>query len=169
MAKLEPYDLSMIPTNLFLDYWLLLTAGDMRHYNAMTIGWGSVGLMWEKPFIQVVVRPVRYTYEFMNRYPTFTVCAFSEKYQVALNLLGTTSGRDGDKIAAAGLTVIPSEVVAAPGFREAELVLECSKIYWQDLEPRNFLEATIAEHYPNRDYHRLYFGEIVHVGRPQGE
>ena len=165
MTNNAPLDLSLIPATLFLDRWLLLTAGDMQHHNAMTIGWGSVGLMWEKPFIQVVVRPVRYTYEFMNRCPDFTVCSFADEFQPALTLLGTKSGRSGDKIAESGLTPSPSRVVAAPGFREAELVLECRKIYWQDMEPRNFEDATIAANYPNRDYHRIYFGEIVHLSR----
>ena len=50
--------------------YLLLTSGDYStsHYNAMTIGWGSIGYIWRRPFIQVVVRPTRYTYEFMEKY-----------------------------------------------------------------------------------------------------
>jgi hypothetical protein len=54
-------------------HWLL-TSGDFAQgsYNMMTIGWGSLGVMWGRPFVQVVVRPVRYTYEFMERYDTFT-------------------------------------------------------------------------------------------------
>ena len=70
----------------------------------MTISWGSLGVMWGRPFVQVVVRPQRYTFEFMERYQTFTLCAFPRQYHQALSLLGTKSGRDGDKIAEAGLT-----------------------------------------------------------------
>ena len=65
---------------LWSEQWLLLTAGDFRagKFNAMTVGWGSFGVMWNKPFVQVVVRPTRYTYQFMEQYEDFTLCAFPE-------------------------------------------------------------------------------------------
>jgi flavin reductase (DIM6/NTAB) family NADH-FMN oxidoreductase RutF len=132
--------------------WLLLTSGDWSQgvYNAMTVGWGSIGVMWGLPFIQVVVRPVRYTFEFMERFDTFTVCAFPEKYREALNLLGTRSGRDGDKISASGLVPIASTHVAAPGYAQASLILECRKMYWADLVKENFLDKRIAIKYPRQ-------------------
>ena len=144
---------------------LLLTSGDFEAgaFNAMTIGWGSFGVMWGIPFVQVVVRPIRYTYEFMERYDTFTVCAFPEKYAPALELLGTKSGRDSDKITEAGLVPIRSTKCQAPGYAEAELVLECRKIYWDDMKNSNFISPKIEEKYPYRDYHRIYFGEILAV------
>ena len=144
---------------------LLLTSGDFNkgHFNAMTVGWGSIGYIWQRPFVQVVVRPIRYTYEFMERYDTFTLCAFPRKYQPALNLLGTKSGRDGDKITEAGLIPIASTQIAAPGYAEAELIIECRKIYWDDVHPEHFLDGGIDVNYPRKDYHRIYFGEILAV------
>jgi flavin reductase (DIM6/NTAB) family NADH-FMN oxidoreductase RutF len=133
------------------------------HFNAMTISWGSMGIIWNRPFVQVVVRPTRYTFEFMNTYDTFTVSAFPEDYRDALNLLGSRSGRDGDKITASGMTPVPSHSVPSPSFAEAELVLECRKLFWQDIDHRHFVEASIEEHYPKRDYHRMFFGEVVGV------
>jgi flavin reductase (DIM6/NTAB) family NADH-FMN oxidoreductase RutF len=151
------------PFKIWEKDWLLLTSGDYvdRHYNCMTVGWGSVGIMWGRPFIQVVVRPHRYTYQFMEQYPTFTVCAFPKLYRKALNILGTKSGRDGDKIAEAGLTPQTSTVVPAPSFAEAELVMECKKMFWSDFDPSHFIDPGIDHNYPKKDYHRSYFGEIV--------
>lgn len=147
---------------------MLLTSGDFKtgHFNAMTVGWGSLGVMWGLPFVQVVVRPVRYTYQFMEKYDTFTVCAFSEAYAPALKLLGNKSGRDGDKIGESGLTPIASTLVAAPGFAQAALILECRKIYWDDLEKTQFLDPRLEKKYPAKDYHRIYYGEILSI---QGE
>ena len=144
---------------------LLLTSGDFstHHFNAMTIGWGSIGYIWRRPFIQVVVRPTRYTYEFMEKYDTFTVCAFPNKYHSALNLLGNRSGRDGDKISESGLTPIASSVIPAPGYSQASLILECKKIYWDDFRPDHFIDPAIDQQYPKKDYHRLYFGEILAI------
>jgi flavin reductase (DIM6/NTAB) family NADH-FMN oxidoreductase RutF len=151
--------------HLFDDQWLLLACGDFgkKHFNAMTISWGSMGIMWNRPFVQVVVRPTRYTLEFMNQYDSFTVSAFGESHRNALNLLGSRSGRDGDKIAASELTPVASQKVAAPSFAEAELVLECRKLFWQDIDHSHFVDAGIEKHYPKKDYHRMFFGEVVEI------
>ncbi|HDQ71817.1 MAG TPA: flavin reductase family protein [Chloroflexi bacterium] len=156
-------DLLVRPHHLWDEHWLLLTAGDFEagRYNTMTVGWGSLGTMWGAPFAQVVVRPTRYTYQFMEQYDTFTLCAFPETYREALQLLGTKSGRDGDKIAEAGLTPVAASQIAAPAFAEASLLVECRKIYWQDLSPAHFITPGIEKHYPEQNYHRVYFGQIV--------
>jgi flavin reductase (DIM6/NTAB) family NADH-FMN oxidoreductase RutF len=150
---------------LWARQWLLLASGDFASgdFNAMTVGWGSFGNMWGAPFAQIVVRPSRHTYTFMERYPTFTLSAFPAVHRPALSLLGSKSGRDGDKIDEAGLTPEAATQVAAPGFAEAELIVECRKVYWDDLEPRQFLVDSTAGHYPEGDYHRVYFGEIIAV------
>jgi len=164
--KQIPFDEFLVKAHhLWAQQWLLLTAGDFAagQFNTMTVGWGSLGTMWGKPFAQIVVRPTRYTYEFMERYDTFTLCAFPENHRQALQLLGTKSGRDGDKIAEAGLTPIASTQVAAPGFAEAELIVECRKIYWADMDPAHFLDPSIEKNYPQKNYHRIYFGQIVAI------
>jgi flavin reductase (DIM6/NTAB) family NADH-FMN oxidoreductase RutF len=168
--KLEPVPVKEFAPrifHLFDEQWLLLACGDFskKHFNVMTISWGSIGVIWNRPFVQVVVRPTRYTFEFMNRYDTFTVSAFTDDYRDALNLLGTLSGREGDKIARSGLTPVPSRSVASPSFAEAELVLECRKLFWQDIDRRHFVDASIEKHYPKEDYHRMFFGEVVGVFR----
>jgi len=162
-AAIAPDELSVKAHDLWANQWLLLTAGDFGdgRFNSMTVGWGSLGTMWGLPFAQVVVRPSRYTREFMEQYDTFTLCAFPWTCRKALQLLGSKSGRDGDKIAEAGLTPMASAAVAAPCFEEAELVIECRKIYWQDMDAAHFLEPTIDRNYPQKDYHRIYFGSIV--------
>jgi flavin reductase (DIM6/NTAB) family NADH-FMN oxidoreductase RutF len=145
--------------------WFLLTSGDYSSgkYNSMTVAWGSIGNMWNRPFVMVVVRPSRYTYEFINSYPDFSLCGFSEDNRKALNLLGVKSGRDGNKIKESGLTAIMASKVSAPVFKEAELSIECRKIYFQDFNPAHFNDLRIEKNYPDQDYHRMVFGEIIHV------
>jgi flavin reductase (DIM6/NTAB) family NADH-FMN oxidoreductase RutF len=167
MTRVE-FPVSQLSTRPFaiLDkQWALLAAGDYEagRYNCMTISWGSMGTMWNKPFVQVVVRPTRFTYGFMEDFDTFTVNVFPEENRPALELLGTKSGRDGDKIAEAGLTPSSALNVAAPGFVEAELVLSCRKIYQDDMVPEQFLDPKIERHYARKDYHRVYFGEVLAV------
>ena len=153
------------PQRLWSEQWLLLTAGDyaIKHFNAMTVGWGGMGTMWNIPFVQVVVRPHRYTFEFMERYDTFTLCAFPSSFRRALQLLGSKSGRNADKIAEAGLTPVTSMKVAAPSYEEATLVLECRKMYWDDMDSSRFLDPRIEKNYPQKDYHRIYYGELLAI------
>jgi len=155
-------------TNIFASWdkqWFLLTAGDFakNDFNTMTVAWGSFGTMWNKPFAQVVVRPTRYTLSFMEKYDTFTLTAFDRTFRNALQLLGSKSGRDGDKISESGLTPIASQRIAAPAFKEANLILECRKIYWQDFNPKHFIDRSIEKNYPRKDYHRIYFGEVLTI------
>lgn len=155
-------------TNIFKLWskdWLLLTAGSLEEnqFNCMTIAWGSFGFMWNKPFVQVVVRPQRYTYEFMENYDDFTVCAFPAKYHDDLLLLGSKSGRDLDKLKETSLNISKSEMVQTPSYKEAELILECKKMFISDMVSNNFLDPKIIKNYPKQDFHRIYFGEIVNI------
>jgi hypothetical protein len=43
------------------------------------------------------------------------------------------------------------------------LILECKKIYWDDMKPENFLDSSIFKHYKNNDEHRIYFGEVLKI------
>ncbi|HOO90257.1 MAG TPA: flavin reductase [Syntrophales bacterium] len=161
MEDITVETLQVKSAGIWLQQWCVLTSGTFEDFNSMTVGWGAMGGMWKRPFVQVVVRPGRHTFQYMEKYPTFTLCAFPENRKGALTILGTKSGRDSDKITESGLTVVKSKIVEAPAYKEAELILECRKMYWQDMNPENFLNDAIKENYPQKDYHRIYYGEIV--------
>ncbi len=163
MREVKVTELPVDVVNLWRNRWLLLTAGTIDECNMMTVGWGSIGYMWKKPFVQIVVRPQRHTRKYVEQSDSFTLCAFPEKYRKDLAKLGTISGRDGDKLSKTGLTLKVSRRVASPSYNEAELILECRKIYYQDMDPRGFVDKTILENYAENDYHRIYFGEILSV------
>jgi flavin reductase (DIM6/NTAB) family NADH-FMN oxidoreductase RutF len=163
IGPIKAKDLLLPAVDIWFKRWFVLTAGDMETFNSMTVAWGSVGGMWDMPFVQVVVRPTRHTFGFMNEAATFTLCSFPAKHRKDLAIIGSKSGRDGDKIALTRLTPVQSALVAAPCFKEADLVIECRKIYWQDLNDRNFLSEKIAAKYPQLDYHRVFFGEILRI------
>jgi flavin reductase (DIM6/NTAB) family NADH-FMN oxidoreductase RutF len=159
---LPPAELCLPSFSTWEPGWFLLTAGDFRSgaYNSMTVSWGALGVLWHKPLAMVVVRPQRYTREFLERFDTFSLCAFGAEHRPALELLGRKSGRDSDKMSECGLTPIALSAIASPGFDEAKLILECRKIYFDDLEPGHFLADYIAPNYRG-DFHRVYFGEVL--------
>ena len=147
--------------------WFLLTAGDFRkkEYNMMTVAWGAFGVLWDKPFAMIFVRPQRFTAPILDRYDSFTLCAFPDSMRSALQFCGTKSGRDcPDKAKAAGLTPVASRTVAAPSYDEAELAVECVQTYVSALDPKGFLPKEQAgSRYPAGDFHRIWFGEITSV------
>ena len=170
-----PIESFLVPvTRTWERQWLLLATGDFagRDYNCMTVGWGGFGVMWGMPLAMIVVRPTRHTWQVIERADSFSLSAFPEEHRGKLSYCGSHSGRDGDKAAAAGLTAIPCSSIRSPGFEEAELIVECRKTYWSDLDPAHFLDPGIETNYPKKDYHRMYFGQIVAItGTPrwQGE
>ena len=107
--------------------WALLTAGSKDSYNGMAISWGSMGTIWHKSIITVYVRPDRYTWKFLKDSGTFTVSFYPEPCRSALTVMGTLSGRDTDKAAAAGLT--PRFLPDGVTFEEASETFVCKKIY----------------------------------------
>jgi flavin reductase (DIM6/NTAB) family NADH-FMN oxidoreductase RutF len=165
LKQIQIQDLDLNILHQFDKRWFLLTCGDFEtgKFNTMTISWGSLGTVWDKPFAQVFVRPTRYTFEFMNTYDSFTLCGFEKSHKSAIDLIGSKSGREGNKIADAGLTPSKAASVKSPIFKEAELVLECRKMYWQDLDPTQFLFPELQRKYPKKDYHRVFFGEVLEV------
>ncbi len=161
MREVDIKELSIKAVDLWMNRWLLLTAGTIADCNMMTVAWGSIGCMWSRPFAQIVVRPQRHTLKYIEASDSFTLCAFPEKHRKDLQTLGTLSGKDGSKLSKTGLTLQASKRIAAPSYNEADFILECRKIYRQDMDPHGFIDQAIQDNYPANDYHRIYFGEIL--------
>lgn len=150
------------PFELLNKEWALFSAGTPEDYNTMTVSWGTMGIFWARPVVNCFVRPQRYTYEFIEKGDLFTLSFFKDpKYRSALNLCGSKSGRDVDKAKECGLTVMDFD--GAAGFAEADIVVSCKKIYYYDLEESHMLDDTIMDSYPQKDFHRCYFGEVKNV------
>lgn len=158
-------DFNFNPYHGWEDCWQLLTCGDFstKKFNSMTVAWGNYGVIWGLPVAMVVVRPSRYTFEFMEAFNSFTLCAFPRKYHKELYDLGSKSGRNGDKFIDSVFTPIASCFVSAPIMDEAELTVECRNIYWDDVNPDHFLHSKILTYYEKKDFHRIYFGEMVFI------
>lgn len=160
--KIAPQQLRENPFSFFSNA-LALSVGNKDKMNAMTIGWGGLGILWgkDRPVITVYVEKRRYTHSFMEENEYFTVTAFSKDYDGALKYLGTVSGRDEDKMKGSGLTTKFTDL-GNPAFEEGRLILECKKIYGAPFNPEGFGELAKKE-YSNRPLHSVYIGEIVNA------
>jgi len=160
---LHPIDPCLIKDNVFKLIgadWMLITAGSIRSFNTMTASWGAFGELWNKKISICFIRPVRHTYTFMEKADYYTLSFFDEKHRDVLKFCGSRSGRDVNKVAKTGITPVETES-GAVYFDEARLVLECRKIYFSDLDPAHFLDSKIDNEYPQKDYHRMYIGEVI--------
>jgi flavin reductase (DIM6/NTAB) family NADH-FMN oxidoreductase RutF len=164
--EIDPEKINNNPFELIGKDWMLITAGTPESYNTMTASWGGLGVLWDRKICFCVVRPTRHTYSFMEKHDLYTLSFLEEQYRDILTYCGTKSGRDVNKIADTGLTPVFGR--GTTYFAEAKLVLECKKIYLQDIKPDKFLDSTIDEFYPKKDYHRMYIGEIVRCLVRQG-
>jgi flavin reductase (DIM6/NTAB) family NADH-FMN oxidoreductase RutF len=158
-------DFEGAPARRIGDDWMLITAGDTKAEkgNWNTISWGGLGVLWRFNVAFMFIRPPRRTFDFANSAALFTLSFFDSSFHKALELCGTKSGRDRDKAAATGLT--PIEFADGTiAFREASDIITCRKLYTHDFDPAAFLDPSIDEAcYPQKDYHRMYIGEVVAV------
>ena len=142
--------------------WMLITAGNKENFNTMTASWGGVGVFWGMNVATTYIRPQRYTKEFIDANDMFTIAFFDEKYRKALNICGSISGRDTDKVTEAGLT--PYFVDDTASFEEASMIMICRKVYHCAMPPENFeSKENDTKWYPNKDYHTMYISEITKV------
>lgn len=159
--EIQPEQITENVFKLIGEDWMLITAGTLKSYNTMTASWGGLGTLWGKNVCFIFIRPTRYTYEFVEKVNSFTLSFFEEKYRNVLDFCGTKSGRNVDKAKETGIT--PLKCDCGVYFSESYLVIECKKIYYQDINPRFFLDKSINSNYTSRDYHRMYVGEITRV------
>ncbi|SCZ81659.1 flavin reductase [Pseudobutyrivibrio xylanivorans] len=151
-------------TDIFAQYdkkWALLTAGSQENFNTMTISWGGLGTLWNKPVATVYVRTSRYTHDYMESNDYFTVSFYPEDYKNTLGILGSRSGRDMDKIHESGLT--SKQLDNSVTFEEAELTLVCKKLIRQPLDVEKMPENVAEQFYSKDAPHDMYIGEVVAI------
>jgi flavin reductase (DIM6/NTAB) family NADH-FMN oxidoreductase RutF len=162
--KFKKVEVESLNENVFKmigEDWMLITAGRIDNFNMMTASWGTMGILWNKPIAICFIRPQRYTYNFAEKYDYYTLSFFEEKYRNILQICGSRSGRNIDKIEATGLKPLATDL-GNICYEQSRLFFECRKLYYNDLIPENFVIPEIAQrNYPTRDFHRFYFGEIV--------
>jgi len=142
---------------------ILLTTKSGETVNTMTIGWGKIGIEWNKPVFIAYVRETRYTKQLLEESGAFTVnIPYGDFDSSVLGYCGSKSGRDTDKIRDMGFTLVDSDDIQVPGIQELPLTLECRVIYQQKQDHDSLPQSVIDRFYPVlnedgfRDYHIAY-------------
>lgn len=140
--------------------WMLISAGNSKKYNMMTASWGFAGEMWGNDSVVAMVRPQRYTLEFLEQSDYFTLSFYGDNKDIH-KVCGSKSGRDVDKTALTGLTPVFADNTVY--FEEARLVIVCKKQYVEPLKENCFIDKEPLKWYPEKDYHYMVIGKIEKV------
>jgi flavin reductase (DIM6/NTAB) family NADH-FMN oxidoreductase RutF len=143
------------------DGLLLVTAGRAGVPNVMTIGWCALGIMWGRPVFTVMVRPSRHTFQMLEESPEFTVNVPPLELAAAVKHCGAVSGLDHDKFRETGLLPVPSWEVKPPVILQCVVHYECRIIHRCDMSAETLAGNLRSRYYPQGDFHRYYFGDIV--------
>jgi len=129
--------------------------------NTMTIGWATIGIVWSRPLMTVLVRPVRFTHELIENAVSFSVCVPGDKtFDKALMCCGTKSGKKVDKAKECGLTFVPGKLENTVVVKGCNLFYECEIVHKNQIDSATLNKDIIADLYPKKDFHTIYFGEI---------
>jgi flavin reductase (DIM6/NTAB) family NADH-FMN oxidoreductase RutF len=137
-----------------------LTVKCCDEINTMTIGWAMFGIVWQKPILMITVRPIRHTFSIIEKINNFTLSVPSGGMEEELMFCGTQSGRDRDKIKECNLKIREGQIVESPVIQVDGIHFECRIVFKTTMDPINLVEA-YEKFYPGKDYHTLYFGEIL--------
>ncbi|NQU44009.1 flavin reductase family protein [bacterium] len=143
-----------LPTGAFL------TVQADGERNTMTIGWAQIGIVWGRHVLTVLVRDSRHTFGIIEKAADFTVSVPWQDMKKELTFCGTRSGRDFDKFHELGLKTASGKVTKSPVLQLAGLHYECRIVYKSALNP-SLLHDDLFNVYPKKDFHTLYYGEIV--------
>jgi flavin reductase (DIM6/NTAB) family NADH-FMN oxidoreductase RutF len=142
---------------------LLVSSKKDGSNNAMAIGWGFMGVLWQKHVFVVAVRNSRFTHEIIEDTGEFTVNVPSEEMDDAVAHAGEVSGREHDKFKESNLTPISGRNVRVPVIKECKIHYECKVVYRVEIKGSPIPADVDKEFYTNTDYHTLYFGEILAI------
>lgn len=158
--KISPLEIQENASKIIGKDYMLVTAGNSTKSNCLTASWGGLGFMWGKPVACIVIRPQRYTKEFIDREDFFTLSFFDDSFKQMFAFCGSKSGRDVNKIKECNLTPFetPNKSIA---YEQARLILECKKMYAAPFVKEGFIDENLLPNYTAGDFHVQYIAEIT--------
>lgn len=147
--------------NIFKQYGTIALADDGKETNGLTIGWGSIGVLWRMSVATIYINKIRYSKHIFDNANYFSINLFDENYKSQVAYYGTVSGRDEDKIANGNLSV--DIIDGVKYFKEAKYVIICQKAGQIEFDPNLVYEPDIKSWYLKDGPHSAYFGKILKI------
>ncbi len=106
---------------------VLVTCGDMKNSNIITIAWTGV-LNTNPAIVYISVRPERFSYEIIKRNQEFAINLTNENLAYCTDWCGVRSGAKYDKFKEMKLTKEKANFIKAPLIKESPVSIECKVI-----------------------------------------
>lgn len=135
-------------------------ASDGNETNGLTIGWAGFGTLWRKYMATVYVHKTRYSKHIFDNAQYYSICYMKPEHKNVVGYFGSASGRNENKMAGSGLTVVTDDV--APYFGESRLVVLCKVMGKSDFDPES-VDDGVRDWYAREGVHTQYYGEVVKV------
>ncbi len=141
---------------------VFLTTKNEQEVNTMTIGWGTIGVMWNKPVFQIMIRSSRHTYDFLGLEKEFTLSIpIRQDFKQALAYCGANSGRNQDKLKECNLHILNGRKVDVPVIGGCKRYYECKVLAKKLVEAEDMIDTINQSYYETGDFHTIFYGEII--------
>lgn len=150
--------------SLFSDSQVALVKAD-DIVNPITIGWGLIGILWNKPCLCLFIHKSRFSKQLFDKANSFSLCVLKDEYRKYLEYFGRVSGRCENKVEVSSLEVSYSN--DTPYFVESDLVIIAKKMTETCFNTAIINDERILNWYKKDGVHSIYFGEIIEVLRSE--
>ena len=121
---------------------VLVTSGDMKKSNIMTVAW--TGTICSDPAMTYIsVRPNRYSYKLIKESGEFVINLTTRDLTFATDWCGVKSGKDVDKFKEMHLTKQKANFVKCPLIAESPVSIECKVIEIKELGSHDMFIAEV--------------------------
>ena len=121
---------------------VLVTSGDMKNSNIMTVAW--TGTICSDPAMTYIsVRPNRYSYKLIKESGEFVINLTTRDLTHATDWCGVKSGKDIDKFKEMHLTKQKANFVKCPLIAESPVSIECKVVEIKELGSHDMFIAEV--------------------------
>lgn len=132
--------------------------------NLMTLGWGAIGNIWNKPVLITPIRYTRYTCDLLEKHHEFAVSVPRKDLSSSLLRCSQMTGRNADKFKELHLHPTRAKAIDTYIVADCGLHMECKVLYKAGMEGSNIVEEKLKKQfYTAKNFHTFFFSEIVEV------
>ncbi len=140
---------------------VFISCGSGDKVNIMNTKWGTLGRMWNRDVFVLPVRKKKYSHDLITKNKSFVVNIPTSDMTTQLLRCSNMSGREFDKFKEFGFHAVPAKLINSVAIEECAIQLECKVVYTAEMHASKLNPTIAKDMYIDREYHTLFFGEIV--------
>ncbi|MDR1138832.1 MAG: flavin reductase [Clostridiales bacterium] len=145
-----------------IEQGLFVTCGN-KTPNLMSTHWGGFGYFFNRWLFILPVRNNKLSHEIIEQTQEFGVSVPYKDLRDAIVKTDITSGRTHNKFVELHLHPIKAKKIDTYLIGDCGLHIECKVIHTSNIARNNISQHLNEQMYHNKDYHTMYYGEIVDI------